>query len=81
MLTAQADSAPGKAQSDLSGGDLTRGFGLIAWLFEYGQSGVMTFVVNQSGMVFQADLGEDTATLASAVTACDPGSEWHPVKD
>jgi hypothetical protein len=81
MLTAQGEHAPGKAQSYLSGDDLTGGFALIAWPVEYGQSGIMTFIVNQSGMVFQTDLGEETATMASAVTAYDPGPEWQPVKE
>lgn len=81
MLTAQGEHAPGKARSYLEGEDLTQGFALIAWPVEYGQSGVMSFMVNQSGIVFQADLGEQTGAAAAAMTAYDPGPQWHPVED
>ena len=57
-------------------GKLTRGFALVAWPAEYRNSGVMTFVVNQSGVVYQRDLGADTAKIAEAMTEYDPGSGW-----
>jgi hypothetical protein len=54
------------------------GFALVAWPAEYGESGIMTFVVNQLGRVYQKDLGPDTAKAPSGLKAYDPGdSFWH----
>jgi hypothetical protein len=81
ILTAQGPSAPGGAKSYLEGGKLADGFGLLAWPASYGNSGIMSFQVNQRGMVYQADLGEDTAAVAGTIDAYDPGAEWEPVVD
>ena len=81
MLTAQGEQAPRGAKSYLEDGHLTKGFGLVAWPVEYGNSGVMTFQVNQSGIVYQKDLGEDTGTIAAAIDAYNPDSGWEPVTD
>ncbi len=61
ILTGQGASAPGGARSYVRDGKLVDGFGLVAWPATYGNSGIMTFQVNQRGMVYEADLGEDTA--------------------
>jgi Protein of unknown function (DUF2950) len=54
-------------------------FALVAYPAEYGTSGVMTFIVNQDGVVHQRDLGPNTATVARRMTAFDPDSAWEPV--
>jgi len=53
------------------------GFALVAWPAEYDASGVMTFVVNQDGVVFEKDLGPETSTKASTLTRFDPDLTWH----
>lgn len=82
ILTGQGENAPGGARSYLdAGGLLTGGFAAVAWPAKYGNSGVMTFVVNHRDIVFQKDLGPDTATLAAAIELFDPDPTWHPTAD
>jgi hypothetical protein len=81
ILTAQGRSAPGGAKSYLKDGHLTEGVALLAWPATYDNSGIMSFQVNQRGMVYEADLGEDTETAAAAITDYDPGEGWEPVVD
>jgi hypothetical protein len=81
ILTAQGPSAPGGAKPYLEDGRLTGGFGLLAWPASYGNSGIMSFQVNQRGLVYQADLGEETARVAESIEAYDPGEGWEPVVD
>jgi hypothetical protein len=76
MLYAQGPNANGGARDYFKDGLLTEGFALVAWPAEYGSSGVMTFVVNADGVVFQKDLGEDTATAVEAIQSFDPDSSW-----
>jgi hypothetical protein len=52
------------------------GFALVAWPAEYGNSGIMTFIVNQQGQVYQQDLGAKTEKLALKMKAYDPGKGW-----
>ncbi len=80
-LTAQGENAPGGAKEYLVDGHLTGGFALLAYPAEYGNSGVMSFLVNQSGIVYEADLGPETATAAAAITAYNPGEGWTAVTD
>jgi hypothetical protein len=81
-LKAQGSSAPGGARSYLDKHSrLTGGFAVVAWPATYGNSGVMTFVVNQQGIVFQKDLGQDTPKLAAAIQAYDPDASWTPVDE
>ncbi len=79
--TAQGASAPGGVKDYLVDGHLTGGFAAIAYPAEYGNSGVMSFQVNQSGIVYQKDLGPDTATAAAALNVYDPGEGWTAVTD
>jgi hypothetical protein len=58
---------------------MVEGFGLIAWPATYGASGIMTFVVDQDGIVFQRDLGRNTSTRAAAIKAFDSDFEWTRV--
>jgi Protein of unknown function (DUF2950) len=80
VLTAQGAAAEGGALDYREGGQLTRGFALIAWPASYEKSGVMTFLVNQNGIVFQKDLGPKTAKAASSMKGFDPGDGWKPVE-
>jgi hypothetical protein len=77
VLTAQGASAPGGAQDYMVKGRLMLGFGAAAFPAKYGSSGLMTFMVNQRGAVYQKDLGPDTAKLAEGMTAYDPGEGWQ----
>ncbi len=76
MLYAQGANASGGAREYFKDGLLTEGFALVAWPADYGASGVMTFIVNQDGVVFQKDLGEETATAVEAMQSFDPDSSW-----
>ncbi len=78
VLTGQGSHAPGGAKSYVENSNMTRGLALLAYPIEYGQSGIMTFVVNQQGVVFQKDLGDRTAELASAMQVYDPDKSWMP---
>jgi hypothetical protein len=81
QLYRQTDNANGGAIEYFDNGVLRNGFALIAWPAEYGVSGVMTFIVNQDGVVFQKDLGEDTEIAVAAMTAYDPDPTWTAVVD
>jgi hypothetical protein len=82
LLTAQGASAPGGARSYLDRqGRLTGGFAVVAWPATYGNSGVMTFLVNQQGIVFQRDLGADTEQAVARIQAYDPDASWGPTAD
>ncbi len=79
MLYSQGPNANGGARDYFEGGVLTRGFALVAWPADHGASGVQTFIVNQDGVVFQKDLGEDTATIVETLQSFDPDSTWTAV--
>jgi hypothetical protein len=81
ILTAQGAHVPGGAMSYIVNGRMTRGFGLLAYPASYGHSGIMTFMVNQRGIVYQKDLGESTPALAQRITAYDPDDSWTPVTE
>jgi hypothetical protein len=76
ILTRQGAAAPGGARDYIVGGHMTGGFALVAFPAKYGDSGVMTFVINQAGIVFEKDLGPKTATLAPAVAEFNPDMTW-----
>lgn len=79
MLYAQGENANGGARDYFKDGLLTEGFALVAWPADYGSSGVQTFICNQDGIVFQKDLGEDTATAVEAIQSFDPDSSWTAI--
>ena len=82
VLTRRGANAPGGEMNYLDkNGFMTRGFGLIAWPAKYGNSGVMTFMVNHRGLVFENDLGPETGKLAAAIDSYDPGQSWTPTDD
>jgi hypothetical protein len=78
-LTGQSSNAKGGAQDYVVKGHMIGGFGAIAYPAIYGSSGVMTLMVNQDGVVYQKDLGPDTAKKAPAITRFDPGPGWTAV--
>lgn len=80
-LFRQTDNANGSALDYFDKGVLRNGFALVAWPAEYGVSGVMTFIVNQDGVVFQKDLGEATEAAVTAMESFDPDSTWTAVVD
>jgi hypothetical protein len=80
VLTAQGPAAKDGARSYIVNGGMSRGFGLVAYPAEYGRGGIMTFIVNQDGVVYQKDLGEDTLTVASGIETYDPDPTWAEVK-
>ena len=81
VLTAQGPHASGGEMSYLKDGVMTRGFALIAWPANYGSTGIMTFVVDKSGIVYQKDLGRKTGEVATGYSAYDPDHTWSPVSD
>jgi DUF2950 family protein len=76
ILKAQGPDAPGGAYSYLAQGKMIGGFALVAWPASYGNSGVMTFIVNHEGVVYEKDLGPDTATAVKKITKFDPDKSW-----
>jgi hypothetical protein len=76
ILKAQGPAANGGAYSYVAHGKMIGGFALIAYPARYGVSGIMTFIVNHDGVVFQKDLGPDTAQVAAKIEAFDPGKGW-----
>jgi DUF2950 family protein len=77
ILTSQGPHALGGAKSYIVDGVMTRGFAFIAYPAEYRSSGVTTFIVDESGTIYEKDLGPATAKIAQAMTAYDPDSTWH----
>ena len=76
ILKGQGSNAPGGAYSYVINGHMVAGFALVAWPAEYDVSGVMTFIVNQNGTVYQKDLGPKTAAIAKAMTLYNPDRTW-----
>lgn len=81
ILTRQGKDAPGGRMRYLSHGNLTKGFALVAWPEHWDQSGVMTFIVNQDGKIYQRNLGEKTDEIARSMKEYNPDSNWMPVQD
>jgi hypothetical protein len=80
MLYRQGANAKNGAREYFKDGLLTEGFALVAWPADYAVSGVMTFLVNQDGVVFQKDLGEDTEAAVAAMDTFDPDDTWNAVE-
>ncbi len=81
ILTGQGKNAPGGAYDYTVSDRMIGGFALIAWPAQYGVTGVMTFVVNQDGVVYQKNLGRNTAKTAGAVKTFDPDASWKRVNE
>jgi hypothetical protein len=80
ILTGQGADAPGGKYGYVINGNMIAGFGLVAFPAEYGSSGIMTFMVNHQGRIYQKDLGPKTAELAKAIKEYSPGTGWEPVE-
>ena len=80
LLTGQGKDAPGGAYDYLVRGKMMGGFGVVAYPAQYGSSGIMTFIVNHDGVVYQKDLGAKTASVAQAMTKFNPDKTWTAVK-
>lgn len=80
ILKAQGTDAPGGAYSYVVKGKMIGGFAVVAYPAQYGNSGVMSFIVNHDGKVFQKDLGKSTATVAAAMKEYNPDKTWAEVK-
>ena len=80
MLARQGAHAPGGAKAYVVNGKMVGGFAFVAYPAEYGNSGIMTFIINQDGVLLQRDLGTTTAETATAMTEFDPDAGWSPVQ-
>lgn len=80
ILQAQGRAAQGGARSYVRNGRMSDGFALVGWPARYGDTGVMTFIINHEGVVYERDLGPETARRAAAITRFDPGKGWAVVK-
>jgi len=80
ILSQQGKNAAGGAYSYVINGRMIAGFAMVAYPAYYGESGVMTFIVNHNGVVYERDLGPNTAKLAPGIKAFDPGKGWNAVK-
>jgi Protein of unknown function (DUF2950) len=81
VLEGQGKNAPGGAKKYLVDGKMTNGFAFLVYPAEYRASGVMTFMINQDGIIVQKDLGPDTAKLASAIIEYNPDKTWQEVDE
>jgi hypothetical protein len=81
MLKGQGSHAPGGAKNYVTDGKMVGGFAFVAYPADYDNSGVMTFIMNQDGLLLQKDLGKNTAETASAMTEFDPDGSWSVVQD
>jgi hypothetical protein len=76
ILTEQGPAAPGAAKSYVVNGEMSGGFALVAWPAQYDVTGVMTFIVNRDGIVYQKDLGPETESVAKSITGYNPDPSW-----
>jgi len=80
ILTSQGRHAPGGAKNYIVYGKMTGGFAFVAYPAEYRSSGVMTFIVDESGTIYEKDLGPNTTKIAEAMNSFDPDSTWNKVE-
>jgi hypothetical protein len=81
ILTRQGKNGPGGAKSYIVNGKMTGGFAFVAYPAEYRSSGVMTFIVNEDGVVYEKDLGKKTDVLAKTMKEYNPNSSWQKSED
>jgi hypothetical protein len=81
ILLRQGPTAPGGAVDYIVKGDMIGGFAAVAYPAEYGNSGIMTFIINHEGDIYEKDLGEGTARIASQMTSFNPDHTWRKVVD
>jgi Protein of unknown function (DUF2950) len=81
ILTSQGANAPGGAVDYVVRGNMIGGFGLVAYPAEYGTSGIVTFIINNDGDIYERDLGPGTSRIASRMTSFNPDHTWRKVVD
>jgi hypothetical protein len=81
ILTGQGKNVPGSGYNYIVNGNMVGGFAMVAFPSNWGTSGVMTFVVNQQGKVYEKNLGPDTTKIAQKMKLYNPNKTWSPVKD
>lgn len=81
MLARQGKNSPGGEKSYVVSGKMTGGFAFVAYPAEYRSSGVMTFLVNEDGVVYQKDLGRKTDTLAKDLKEYNPDASWQKAEE
>jgi hypothetical protein len=79
ILTGQSTHASDGARTYVIGKRMIAGFGLLAWPVDYGRSDVMSFIVNQDGVVYERDIGPQTAYVAAGMQRFDPDGTWNKV--
>ncbi len=79
ILTAQSPHANGGAKNYIERGQMTQGFGLIAWPAKYGKTDVMSFMIDQSGQLYEKNLGPKLAAAAASLKSFDPDASWTAV--
>jgi Protein of unknown function (DUF2950) len=80
ILTAQGDDATGGARSYIEDGKMTGGYAILATPAKYAETGVMTFMTGVDGVVYERDLGPDTAKIAASIQEFNPIDDWSPVE-
>ena len=81
ILTQQGASAPGGAYNYIINGRMVAGYGMVAYPAVYGETGVMTFIVNHNGVIYQRDLGAQTAKLAGSMNSFNPSKGWTAIAE
>jgi hypothetical protein len=81
IMTRQGENVPGGAYDYVINGNMIAGFAMVAWPARYGESGVMTFVVNQAGTVLERDMGERTGEIGPRMATYNPDAAWEPAED
>lgn len=81
ILTRQGPNAPGGEFDYMVGDHMVAGHAMLAYPAAYGDTGVMSFMVGEAGVIYEADLGEETLDVAGAMTSFDPGVGWTPVEE
>ena len=81
ILKRQGKRIAGGAYDYVINGNMIGGFALIAWPVDYGRTGVMTFMINQGGVLYEKDLGPDTAAIAKGIRSFNPGRSWKVVEN
>jgi hypothetical protein len=81
VLQKQGPNAPGGAMDYAINDNMVAGHAMLAFPADWGQTGIMSFMVGENGIVYEADLGEETIEAANATAAFDPGEPWAPVEE
>ncbi len=80
ILTAQGDDAPGGSRNYIVNGRMTGGYAILATPVKYAETGIMTFMTGVEGVVYERDLGPDTAKIAASIREFNPTDDWSPVE-